>query len=215
MPSYVRLPAAQKLDLIDRALTALARDGKMLARMAVRGFKQARLDEGRALVDAVRLDRRAQDRELGEQFDATDDAGDAWEAARKPYRREVTFAREALAGDRGALEDLGLLGRRERSRVGAMDQAHNFYSSALDRPDLAKRLDNVGLDRAVLEAGLARVEAVAETRGDQQDERTDADAASKAKQKARKALDDWMVPFLETARTEFSDDPEELGRLGL
>ena len=36
MPSYVRLPAAEKLDLIHRALTALALDDAMLARIAVR-----------------------------------------------------------------------------------------------------------------------------------------------------------------------------------
>ncbi len=168
-----------------------------------------------ALVEAVRTGRRTQDRELGEQFGATDEAGDAWLDAKKPYLKEVRFAKAALAGDRDALEDLGLLERRRIGRVQAMDQAHNFYSSALARPDLSKRLDATGLDRAVLEAGLARVEAVAETRGDQQGERADATRATKAKGKAKKALDKWMVPFLDVARAEFSDDPEELDRLGL
>lgn len=215
MPSYTRLTELGKMDMADRALRALATDDAMLARMALRGFPQDRLDEGRALVEAVRRGRRTQDSELGEQFDATDDAGDAWLAAKKPYVKEVKFAKTALADDRGALEDLGLLERRRIGRVPAMDQAHNFYSSALARPDLTKRLGAVGLDRATLEAGLARVEAVAETRGEQQGEHADATRATKAKRKAKTALDGWMGPFLETARAEFSDDPEELDRLGL
>ncbi|HEX9951733.1 MAG TPA: hypothetical protein VGB53_08190 [Rubricoccaceae bacterium] len=127
------------------------------------------------------------------------------------HRRSPRVLRRA--GDRGALEDLGLLERRRAGRVQAMDQAHNFYSSALARPDLATQLDAVGQDKATLQAGLARVEAVAETRGEQQGERADAKQATAAKRKAKQALDTWMVPFLEKARTEFSDVPE--ARLGL
>ena len=65
---------------------------------------------------------------------------------------------------------------------------------------VAGRRGAAGLDRAALEAGLARVEAVAETRGEQQDERADAKQATAAKRKARTALDTWMVPFLDVAR---------------
>ncbi|HEX9950572.1 MAG TPA: hypothetical protein VGB53_02295 [Rubricoccaceae bacterium] len=215
MPSYVRLPIVERLDLVDRALRALVQDGEMMARLALRGFKKKRLDEGRALLDAVRTARRTQDSELGEQFDATDDAGAAWTAVRKPYMAEVTFAREALAGDRGALEDLGLLGRRARTRAAAIDQAHNFYASAMKRPDLAERLDGVGITAETLAAGLARVEALAEARGDQQGETADATHATVSKDTQLEALDTWAGSFVRTARAEFADEPERLDRLGL
>lgn len=215
MPTYARLPIVQRIDLADRALRALVQDDEMTARMGLRGFKKPRLEEGRALIEAVRTSRRAQDSELGEQLDATDDAGDAWEAVRKPYMKEVTFAREALAGDRGALEDLGLTGRRARARAEAIDQAHNFYASALKRADLADRLGGVGITAETLAEGLARVEAVRETRGDQQDETADATQATASKDKQLEALDQWAGSFVRTARAEFADEPERLKRLGL
>lgn len=213
MPAYSRLQEVDRIDMADRGLRALAADGEMLARMGTRGYKEARLDAGRALVEAARGGRRTQDAESGEKLGATDDAVDAWVAAKKPYFKEVRFAKQALRGDRDALEDLGLLDPRRRSRVAAMDQAHNFYASALARKDA--RLDGVGLDEAALAAGLARVEAVAATRGRQQAEREDAKTATRKKSEAVGDLDTWMAPFLETARAEFAEEPERLAILGL
>ena len=126
--------------------------------------------------------------------------------------RRVKAKRPPPAGDRGAPEDLGLLGRRERSRVLGIDQARNFYASALARPNLAERLGGVGITPETLAAGLARVEAVAETRGDRQGETADATRATASKDTRRDALDRWAGSV---ARAEFGDEPERLDRLGL
>lgn len=213
MSHYHDLEAVERVDMVERALDNLETDADMLARMDAQGYDDAERARARDLVKAARKETRAQDREYGEQYDATDDVADGWTLARPPYMRRVKLARLKLKGERGMWADLGLDEKRKRKLGPALDQAVNFYTSALARPEVLAKLK--GIPKADLEAGLAQMEAVYRARSTQQGETGDARTATKEKRKALMALDEWAPVFFGTAREEFADEPERLARLGL
>jgi hypothetical protein len=215
MAIYSELTQVERVNFADRALTNLLSDAEMTARMAVRGYKPPKVADGRARVTAAREEHRGQDREKGEQLGATDAVAAAWIEARRTYMTEVKLARVELAEDRGALHDLGLLGPRKRALDAALDQAHNFYISALANRDLMTKLEGIGIEGRTLQEGQARVEAVMQARATQLAETEGAQSATGKKGKALTALDKWMGPFIKVARVEFADEPQRLERLGI
>lgn len=215
MTPYSNKPQTERLAHAELALNNAKDLPDILADLSLQGYDEPKLDEGLALLDTAQTAVRTQDREHGEQLDATDDLSAEAKAARKLYMRHVKLARVVLVDDRGLQEDLGLRGRRKRSLVGWLDQARNFYSSALAKPEILAKLDAVKITEPVLTDALAAMEAVEEQRRKAREEREDSQSATVAKEEAMAPLDTWMGQFFKVARVVFEDEPQKLEALGL
>lgn len=215
MPAYSNKSQTVRLAHAELALNNAKNLPDLLADLALQGYGEEKLDEGLALLATAQTAVRTQDREYGEQLDASDRLTAEAKAARKVYMRHVKLARTVLEDDRGLLEDLGLRGRRKRSLVGWLDQARNFYTSALAKPEILARLDAVKITEPMLTDTLAAVEEVETQRRTAREEREDSQSATVAKDRAMEPLDTWMGTFFTVARVVFEDEPQKLEALGL
>ena len=215
MTQYQRQSQTERLAHAGLALNNAKDLPDILADLSLQGYDEEKLDEGLALLATAQEAVRTQDREYGEQLDASDELTAEAKDARKLYMRHAKLARTVLDGDRGLLEDLGLRGRRKRSLVGWLDQARNFYTSALAKPEILAKLDAIKITEPMLTDGLAAMEAVEEQRRTAREEREDSQSATVAKDKAMAPLDTWMGKFFKVARVVFEDEPQKLEALGL
>lgn len=215
MTPYSNKPQTERLAHAELALNNAKDLPDLLADLSLSGYDEVKLDEGLALLDTAQEAVRTQDREYGEQLDASDELSAEAKEARKLYMRHVKLARVVLEDDRGLQEDLGLRGRRKRSLVGWLDQARNFYSSALAKPEILDKLDAIKITEPDLTDALAVIEEVEKQRRAARDEREDSQSATWAKDKAMEPLDKWMGKFFKVARVVFEDEPQKLEALGL
>lgn len=212
---YSDKPQTERLAHAELALNNAKNLPDILADLSLQGYNEAKLDEGLALLAAAQDAVRAQDREYGEQLDASDELTDEAKDARRLYMRHVKLARVVLEDDRGLQEDLGLRGRRKRSLVGWLDQARNFYTSALAKPEILAKLDTIKITEPVLTDTLDVIEEVEKQRRKAREEREDSQSATVEKDKALVKLDPWMGKFFKVARVVFEDEPQKLEALGL
>ncbi len=213
MFDYHNMKVVDRIAWSKNALTN-ARTPPYLARLAPT-YTDATLAEGLALVVAAEKAHRDVDRELGEQLDATDDLTEEKEATYRTYMGHAGMARVAFEDERGILEDLGLDGPRKDDLAGWLDQAHNFYSSALERPELHAKLAQYRVPEAALTAGMEAVERVQKAQQTQLGEIAGAEGSTAGRRDAMEEVDDFMPPFIKVCRIVFRDDPQMLEGLGI
>ena len=214
MPTYLDQPIPDRLAAVDLAVKNVLREPDLLAALTPWSYDAVKLGAGQALHDAALALHLTTDRERGEAVSATAALHAARDAAYKTYMQHVKVARVAL-DDPGLRRDLGLDGPREKALLAWLDQARNFYRSALAKPDVVTALTPFGMDALALQAGSDAVEAVYAARNVREDEAGEAQTATEARDAALAALDRWMGDFLQVARVAFEDDPQQLERLGV
>lgn len=204
-----RLTAAQVA--LDNALN----DSGLQDSLAVFGYTAERLQEGQALYETARSLHDQQQAEYGDQFAATDALQSAWDEAKTVYTRHVKVARVALKRERGAWKQLGLSGRRKRTLSGWLTQARQFYANALADPNILVELGNFGITQEKLEAGQTLVDDVETANAAQEQEKGEAQEATRKRDQALDALDEWMSDFVAIARVALEDRPQHLEKLGV
>lgn len=179
------------------------------------GYTSERLQIGKTLYEAAAAAQRQQTQEYGEQIGATATLERSREAARKTYNRLIKVARAVLDDNPGALQELGLTGRRKQSLSGWLAQAEQFYRNALNNTTLLTTLGDYGITAAKLEAGLAEIQTVRNNKLIQETEKGEAQNATKVRDAAFEDLDTWLSRYLEIATAALEDQPQLLESLGL
>lgn len=178
-------------------------------------YTAASLQAGLDVVEAAGQAHRGQDREYGEQFTATDELTEKRADTYETYMLHAGMARVAFAGQRGILEDLGLDGPRERDLAGWLDQAENFYTSALAHPELEATFTQFQMPPEVLEQGATDVAAIRKAKQAQLTETAEAQGATDTQTDALGVMDVFMPRFIKVSRLVFKDDPQMLEGLGI
>lgn len=214
MTPYLHRTIAERLAAVELAITNALADPDLLAPLAEWSYNEDKLNAGQAIHDAALALHIDADREHGEAVSATAALHAAREAANKVYMKHVKVARVAL-DDPGHLRDLGLKGRREDALLAWLDQARNFYRSALAKPEVLAELTVFGMDETKLQDGSDAIDAVYAARNVREDEAGEAQTATEHRDAALAVMDRWMGKFIRVARVAFEDDPQQLERLGI
>lgn len=183
--------------------------------LALFGYDKKRLKEGEVLYLKASELQAKQVKEYGEQFVATDALNLARALANKDYMINLKIARVALKGERGASESLKLTGSRKESLSGWMEQAKAFYANAISTPNIIMALSRFGVTREKLESGQALIAEVEVKLNAQLKEKGEAQAATKTRDEAFDALQDWMSDFVAIARIALEGQSQHLEVLGL
>lgn len=207
-PMNDRLQAAQMA--IDNALA----DAEIKAELALFGYDEAKLLAGQTLHAETAALFRQQDIEYGEQFAATADFHEKWEAARVAYGRSLKVARIAFKDDDKAQRALRLSGDRKNSFSGWFKQADTFYQNLLASPDAIAAIGTFGYDQIKLQAEADLVTAANDANNTQQQEIGDAQDTTKARDAKLDALDNWMSDFRGIAEVALAERPQLLEKLG-
>lgn len=179
------------------------------------GYNRIKLEAGLALLEKADSLHRKQQTEYGEKLAATTEVENLLVRANGEYMRYVKVARVALKRNIRGWEVMDIGARRKRSRAGWLEQALNFYKKALENDDILADLGSFGITKDKLELGLSLVEDYETVLRRQETEKGEAQAATKIRDEAFDALEDWFSDFIAIARIAFDGQPQYIEILGI
>lgn len=204
-----RLLAAQVA--IDNALS----DDKVKALLAVYGYDETRLNAGKSLLNTTNQLQQAQQKEYGDQFEATDQLNQTWKKADSDYMKFVKVARIAFKTDYAVHKKLDLGGTRKRTLSGWLGQAKQFYLNALADTAVLEMMTMFGITQEKLELGKSLLEHTEAANAAQKKEMGEAQQTTLERDKAVDLLDEWISDFIAIARIALEEKPQLLEKLGI
>jgi hypothetical protein len=183
--------------------------------MGLFGYDAVRLQEGRALLDALNAADKVQVKEYAEQYAATQAVMQAWEQTDQQYGLHRALAKRVFKGDVHADRALLLNEKKSRKRAIWLRQAGLFYDSLLASPDWVLAMGKFGQTQAGFEAAQTAVSSVRSLDGVQQDETGEAQKATLTRDEAWAEARVWVVTATEVAHFALTDDPQLLESLGV
>lgn len=205
----------QQLNQANIAIDNALAEPKLAQLLASFGYTAERMYQGRALREDALAMYQHQKSAYGDSQTANDAYARALKLARETYMRHVKVARIALEGERGALRKLGLIGERKQAQAAQLAQGRQFYTNVLYDRDILNRLANYGITQAMLEAGQRQFDTVVQCDAARRQRQGAAGDATRARNAALVALDDWMRDFKQVARVALRNRPQMLQTLGL
>jgi hypothetical protein len=204
----------QRLLEAQQAIDGSLNNPAILQTVAHMGYDQPRLQTARALYDEVMALVAAQQREYGEQYEASAALQAAWDAADLAYKRTLKLCRIAFRDQTKAQNALGLNGSRKKSLSGWIEQATTFYINLQGDADFTAVLATYGHDRDKLQAEAALVHAVVAARAAQNKERGEAQEATQLRDAKLDELDQWLADYKAIAEIALAASPQQLEQLG-
>ncbi|MEQ9440879.1 MAG: hypothetical protein RIG62_17665 [Cyclobacteriaceae bacterium] len=193
------------------ALDAALNDAEIAEMLEAYQYDEARILEGKALLNTLVLLNDLQDKEYGEQFDATDILNGTRQRAHDLYMKHLTLGRIAFEGKRGTAKRLQLNGPRQRGLSGWLTQAEVFYAN-LDGLETA--LAEYGVSSEELTQARELVASVGEALWKREQEQKEARESTRQRDAARKELKRWMRHFRQVARLALKDHAQKLESMG-
>ena len=202
----------KKADLLSRAAQAIDNslsDAGIRDVVATYGYNEAKLREGRALVDAALAASSAQLAANGEQQRATAALNQAEQTTRAAYQALSKLARASC--DKPSLAVLGLTGSAPSTPGGLAKAAFNLFDNAPQVPALA----GFGYDAKRLAAGRATADALQAADTAQGAAKGAAQQAALRQKAAFKALESWLALYIKVAKVALAADAQQLEKLGV
>jgi len=179
------------------------------------GYTPQRWGEGFALLAAAEASVSQQLREYGESYAATEAVNRVWKEANAVYMKTLKVARIAFGDEPKAAVALKLQGPRKETVEGWMDQASVFYGNLIGDATLGDRLTKFGYTAAKLADEAALVDQVRKVLNAQGKETGEARQATADRDRQVADLDAWVGELKALARVAFTDDPQQLEKLGV
>ncbi len=163
-----------------------------------------KLDTGYSLIQAGKLK-------------ATTVLGNKLKKAKKPYMEFLQIARLVFKNNPGAIQILGLKGRRSPDLASWLDEARQFYTNALSEPKILEQLCGYGIDKKRLEAGKKLLEEVEQAAADQERKKGKLLQATLDRKQAFKEMDQTVSIIKRLATLGLLKGPREqlLEQLGI
>ncbi len=180
--------------------------------LAAYNYDEQEMQKGNDLLVEMLLRQVAQQKEYGEQLEATDDLDKAKDDAWDLYMKHTKIARAALKDNRGAMKLLSLNGARERKGLVWLEQARIFYVNA---DQMSAVLHKVGINKSEIERANVMIQAVQEAVSKRKKEMDEACLSTQDKYEAVADMEAWMSDLKSIARIAFKNQPDKLRTLGI
>lgn len=213
--AYSQKELEAQLDDIHTGLQNSLDDPELQSRAATVGYDADALQHGWDLYTDARQKHDQQKVEYGEQYFASQAEQKLTEAFHTIYIRHVKLARLAFGKDAAALRTLGLLGKRSKSLHGLMDQGYQFYNNILANNELQSGIAKFGVSADDLTAAKAQLDALKDAATTQQKEMAEAQEATRLRDEAVDAIDEWYSTYKQAMRIACEDAPQLLEKLGV
>ena len=191
-----------------------AADAEIAPLLAARGYAAVTIAAKQTELANVKKLIANQIKEYGEQYAATKDYDDAVILIHPNYIDHIDLARIAFKNDTAAKTALGLKGDRKQSESGYRAQASLFYNGLLDNNDYKAAMAIKGVTDAELVKAEKAYDALGKKIADKLKETGEAQAATKARDKAIDDFADWFSDFKEVAKIALRQKPQLREKLG-
>ncbi len=143
----MRKPVDERLIIYRGLIAGSLANENVPAKMTRFGYDQIEIERGNGLNEDAYDKQQIFKREYGEKYGATDDFHAARDAAVAFYMDLIFLARRALRKDREWLNQLDLVGDRDRDYELSVSQMEHFYETALlmDNTEIRAKLAKRGV----------------------------------------------------------------------
>lgn len=196
------------------ALDNVEKQTEVASVMAELGYDAALIKEGKALLAKARSAYDLNQTEDDETSAAYADFNtkkeklkDAFTLHRKKAR--VIFRKDSLTADK-----LAISGSFPRSYINWLEATRKFYTLASTDSTIQSKLARLKISKDELEAAKSSISSLEAARSEYLREKGESQEATKTKDTAMAAIDDWMSEFYAIARIGLEDKPQLLEVLG-
>lgn len=200
--------SAAKTALTNAALPAIA------PKLVAIGYTEAEITAKLQEIATLEALNEAQKKEYGEQYEATATYTKAEETLHTTYINHLTIARVVFKNDVAAQVALALNGERKKSKSGYQAQALQFYKGILQNATYKATVATRGITEAILTSQKTGFEGLSDLEASQKKETGEAQAATKKRDAALDAFEEWMSDFKKLAIVALSDSPQLREQLG-
>lgn len=203
----------QSLNNYDAIFTNIIQQPLIQSEMAEYGYDEAKIKEGKTLADAARKVYTDNKRENAESVAAYDAVDKAAQNLFPIYVRHRKAAKVALRRNPAAVKQLGIDGRESHALAARIEEVETFYNQLENLPEIAKQLtifkvtpeEIAKMKPLIADYRTARAKYLLE-KGENQD-------ATKEKDAAFKAAEEWLSDFFAVAKIAMEDHPQLLESL--
>ncbi len=175
------------------------------------GFSPKRLLEGKSLLESAMMLHYSKDDRYDEKREIANQLAIDLETTRRHFEDHVATVKLAFRKAPATLAKFRIRPIAKKMEGWTL-QASRFYDIAETYADV---LENYQLPREELSQNKAMVEALRATRNQRMQKKGEAEEATRVRDEAVNALNDWMVSFRGIARIALKDKPQLLEALGI
>jgi hypothetical protein len=179
------------------------------------GYDAAVIQAGQDLLAAARARYDAQIKEYGEQHAVSQSFTETVKQAEKSYAAHRRLAALAFKNDAQRQTDLRLNERKPQLFNPWHEQARHFYTALLADLEALDQLARFKITSAMLQAAQEQVEEAYNLNSRHEQEKGEAQNATKQRDAVVEELADWLSDFREVARIALSDSPQLLEALNM
>jgi len=197
------------------ALTNAVNQTEVSAALTEIGYDSSIISQGSTLLEKAFEVYNKNKQEDNETLDARSAFDTQKEAVEKMYMEHRKKAKVVFRKDEIALKKLALTGSLSRTYMVWLETVRTFYTVLNRSTDLQTPLARLMITPEVITAGLAAIEELESTRSTYLKEVGESQDATKAKEIAIRAIEEWMMDFNAVAKIAMEDKPQLLETLGI
>lgn len=200
----------QALNNYDAIFTNIYEQPIIQQEMAEYGYDDVKIKEGKTLADNARKTYMDNKRETAESIAARKILNNVATDLYEVFANHRKKTKVTLRKDPAAIKQLGINGREPVSFASRIEQLENFYVQLENFPEIAKKLEMFKItpeDLASVKPMIANYRAA---RAKYLLEKGESQDATKIKDAAFKATDEWLSDFFAVARIALEDHPQLL-----
>lgn len=214
MASTSKLTDAAALELYRVALENAANQSDIATALADLGYGSAKIDEGKALLATTRGAYYRNKTEDDETLVAYADFATKREELEGIYSLHRKKAKVVFRKDAITAEKLAVTGTLPKAYVRWIETVKKFYTTAAADPAIQAKLATLSITAEDITAVNTKVTVLDAARAEYLKENGESQDATKTKDAAFAAMDDWMSEFYAVARIALEDKPQLLEALG-
>ena len=208
------LSEAETLELYRVALNNTENQPEIANAMAEKGYDASVISQGKDLLAKARQlfdANRIEDNETSAAYSNFAHAKDALEATYGVHRK---LAKVVFKNDGVTLERLGILGRIPRPYTSWMEKVKTFYSEVVADSALQSQLSRLNISIDEINTGESQIAVLETARENYLREKGESQEATKAKDGALEAIEDWMSDFYRVAKVALVNKSQLLESIG-
>ena len=209
------LAITKKIELANYSITNAINNPIITTALTALGYDITKLNEGKSLLDNLKVLQAGKKQQYIEQRAATADRDTIRMQINEIYRQHLKLARMTFKNEPNMLSALEADSRRLRSFNGWKAQVTTFYDAALNNQPIMDGLARFNITATDLINVQALLTTLEDAEATQKTQVGEAQQATLDRDKAIKALDDWMSDFQGVARLALKANPQLLEALGI
>ena len=208
------LSEAETLELYRVSLNNTDNQPEIANAMAEKGYDASVISQGKALLAKARQlfdANRIEDNETSAAYANFSQAKSALEATYGVHRK---LAKVVFKNDGVILDRLGILGRIPRPYTSWMEKVKTFYSEVVADSALQSQLSRLNISIDEINTGESQIAVLETARENYLREKGESQEATKIKDGALEAIEDWMSDFYRVAKVALVNKSQLLESIG-